>query len=71
MKDNQAMRDFIQREIKVAEDWKVSKRFMMKHGSNNNRINKGSMEKRKPERINITQKGNRKSNEKGRSNSII
>ena len=45
--------------------------FMMKHGSNNNRINKGSMEKRKPERINITQKGNRKSNEKGRSNCII
>ena len=50
---------------------KSFKMFMMKHGSNNNRINKGSMEKRKPERINITQKGNRKSNEKGRSNCII
>ena len=28
--DNQAMRDYIQRETKVSDDWKVSKRFTVK-----------------------------------------
>ena len=30
MEDNQAMRDYIRKETKVADDWKVSKRFTMK-----------------------------------------
>ena len=30
MEDNQAMRNYIQKETKVVEDWKISKRFTMK-----------------------------------------
>ena len=37
----------------------------------NKQMDKGSMEKSNPERTNITEKGSRKSNEKGRSDCII
>ena len=39
----------------------------MLHGCCNKQVDKGSMEEWKPERTNITEQGNRKSNEKGRS----